>query len=168
MTQLPLEDQIEALVEMGKVREALALCSASGAAGADFTDGLRVALGVQLCDEVRCLVPSADLWVPYIETPAIQYILDRIMAHKKDVISHVSLIVSLHIEETCLNERDVSTGKSRHRASGDRLSLQDVPSSHPAVLPDPHLQPRGNLGHHGAQAHEHSHARAAGLCFASR
>lgn len=53
MRLLPLEDQIECLVELGKVREALALCSACGEAGDDFTDGLRVALGVQLCDGVR-------------------------------------------------------------------------------------------------------------------
>jgi hypothetical protein len=53
MKLLLLEDQIEALVEMGKIREALALCGSTGSAGADFTDALRVALGVQLCDGVR-------------------------------------------------------------------------------------------------------------------
>lgn len=61
MSLLPLEDQIDALVEMGKIREALALCRASGAAGGDFTDALRVALGVQLCDEVRRPSMSAVL-----------------------------------------------------------------------------------------------------------
>lgn len=49
-----LEDQIDALVDMGKIREALALCEACGSAGKDFTDALRVALGVHLCDTVRC------------------------------------------------------------------------------------------------------------------
>jgi hypothetical protein len=53
MRLLDLQQQLDNLVELGKTREALLLCGAHGDRAADFTDSLRVALGVQLCDSVR-------------------------------------------------------------------------------------------------------------------
>lgn len=64
MRLLSLQQQVDALVELSKIREALLLCEANGAAAAHLTDGLRVALGVQLCDTVRALHACAACMCP--------------------------------------------------------------------------------------------------------